>query len=474
MTTVISEIAELTETQKLTEIIDLDTGLSIDLQSFVCRHDREVVKARNELRRRYLVDPESPWLACELCGAAVQLVCHTDRKYYFRHMPEQENRGCPVNTKNKLTPDQILAAKYNGAKESYAHQHLKEIVRDSIIADPNFSSPRLEKIWRSSNFLERASWRKPDVQVEMNGRKLAFEIQLSTTFLSVIVERREFYRAEGGSLIWVFQSFDPSQTRRAEEDVFCNNNMNVFVVSDETLLRSRNNKRFSVDCWYPVPSYKYGLLVNEWQSEQVFVDELTFDVEDQRVYFFDYESFLADVESKRAKEETAQQLEKLRERFESFWFSERLRYDSDTPHQEVKEEWSAFKRELRAARFLGILPGSHWSPPFYSVISLMLSAKYGRPVGYGFKTLLEVTNLAFTSYKKFLRPFGLALHYYGADKTLDEQDRKGTWRKRKEIIRNAMRESNPEYNQSVEYNLSIAFLLPRISDKLNPLNLNNR
>ena len=464
MTTVISEIAELTETQKLTEVIDLDTGLSIDLQSFVCRHDREVVKARNELRRRYLVDPESPWLACELCGAAVQLVCHTDRKYYFRHMPEQENRGCPVNTKNKLTPDQILAAKYNGAKESYAHQRLKEIVRDSIIADPNFSSPRLEKVWRSSSFLERASWRKPDVQVEMNGRKFAFEIQLSTTFLSVIVERREFYRAEGGSLIWVFQSFDPSQTRRAEEDIFCNNNMNVFVVSGETLLRSQKDKRFSLDCWYPLPSYKYGLLVHEWRCDQVFFDELTFDVELQRVYHFDYESCLSEMNSQRIADEVFRQRETLRERFESFWLRDDLQYDSED--DEVNSEWMALKNEMRSVGFVGALPNSHWSMPFYGVIALMLSVKYGKPVGYKFKTLLEVTNLAFNSYKKFLRPFGLAIYYYDMDDLLVGQDRKGTWRKRKVTIRQAMVAKDPAYAQTTFFDEAIAFILPKISDKL--------
>jgi hypothetical protein len=72
---------------------------------------------RHQLSLRYRQDPTAPWLICALCGGAVQLVCKTDRRFYFRHMPDQEDRGCPVNTRGKFTPEQILAMKYNGAKE---------------------------------------------------------------------------------------------------------------------------------------------------------------------------------------------------------------------------------------------------------------------------------------------------------------------------------------------------------------------
>ncbi len=37
--------------------------------------------------------------------------------------------------------------------------------------------------------------------------RMAFEIQLSTTFIRVIAERREFYLREGGLLVWLFASF---------------------------------------------------------------------------------------------------------------------------------------------------------------------------------------------------------------------------------------------------------------------------
>ena len=45
-------------------------------------------------------------------------------------------------------------------------------------------------------------WRRPDVRAVFEGIPVAFEIQLSTTYINVIAQRREFYRREGGLLFW--------------------------------------------------------------------------------------------------------------------------------------------------------------------------------------------------------------------------------------------------------------------------------
>ncbi len=92
------------------------------------------------------------------------------------------------------------------AKESPAHIRLKEIVKESLENAPNFSEVAVEKVWRG---MDRSKWRKPDVQALWKGTtRIAFEIQLSTTFLHVIAERRLFYRDEGALLCWIFKRFD--------------------------------------------------------------------------------------------------------------------------------------------------------------------------------------------------------------------------------------------------------------------------
>jgi hypothetical protein len=116
-------------------------------------------------------------------------------------------------------------------------------------------------------------------------------------------------------LVWIFQDFDPNRTPRAEEDVFFNNNSNVFVAKASTLRRSREVVKFTLECWYTVPLLLEGQIQGAWRHAEVSIDELTLDLERQRVFFFDY-----DAERTRLNDELAEQgLAGLRETFEHFW-----------------------------------------------------------------------------------------------------------------------------------------------------------
>lgn len=443
-----------TDKQSLVEITDQDAGEPINLDQFIRREVRLVIQDRNTMRARYRSDPQKPWLVCAFCGAAVQLVSHTDRTFYFRHMPEEEDRGCPVNTKGKYSPDEINAMKYNGVKESHAHQQLKILLRDSIAADSRFNPPGVERVWRG---MDRKSWRKPDVQAVWGERRFAFEIQLSTTFLSVIVDRREFYRAENGHLLWVFKSFDPHRTRRAEEDIFFNNNSNVFVVSHGTYARSREAGRLALECWYAVPTLVGGIVVDAWHSADIYVDDLLFDTERQRAYYFDYDSARHEVECQLADARLAP----LRDAFETFWKKYCGNYS-----REGAREWGEL-RAMFAASSVGFeLPETYDGRPFAGVISMMLSAKHGEPFGYRNQKLIDVTNTAFNSYKPYLYLFGWALKIYGHEQQLAAEDTKGTWAARRTIIRQAMETGDPEYQRKTNYDYLVLFLLPELRVKL--------
>lgn len=441
-------VAQLTKKKTLELILDLDLGEKVDLEKFIQREVRLLIKDRNTMRSRYRTDPQNPWLVCSLCGAAVQLVSFTDRSFYFRHMPEEEDRGCPINTKGQHTADEINAMQYNGAKESRAHQQLKQFVSESLLADSRFSDPLIEKVWRG---MDRKRWRKPDVQSSWDDKKFAFEIQLSTTFLSVIVDRRDFYRNENGHLIWIFQRFDPQRTRRSEEDIFYNNNSNVFIVDQHTLKRSKAERRFVLECWFAAPVLKEGRIEDEWQRSEIYIDQLSFDITNQHVFYFDYESARKSLERSIVDEAGS----KLRESFESFW----VKHGGDYT-EEGKADWALVRQSFKD---IGIdMPEDYDSRPFGGVISIMLSAKNGVPVGYRQQTLIEVTNVAFNSYKKFLYLFGWALILYGHNATLEKQDAKGTWEKRRRIIREAMVSHDENYRRDISFDSIIYFLLPRL------------
>ncbi len=97
---------------------------------------------------------------------------------------------------------------------------------------------------------------------------------------------------------------------------------------------------------------------------------------------------------------------------------------------------------------------------------MMLSAKYGEPVGYRLQKLIEVTNVAFNAYKHYLYLFGWTLKAYGNESVVDAQDNKGTWRNRRDVIRHAMVAKNPDYERCTDFDDLILFLLPELRDRV--------
>ncbi|MNJ14391.1 hypothetical protein D3C77_86150 [compost metagenome] len=230
-------------------------------------------------------------------------------------------------------------------------------------------------------------------------------------------------------MIRVFRSFDPSSTKTAEEDIFFLNNLNVFIVNDQTLARSRATGRMAFECWYAVPELTGRNIVNEWRRAEIFLDDLTFSPEKQLVFYNDYLS-------QREALENSVNADVLRRDFHSFWMELGR---EDTPQS--RERWVDL-RERMAVTYPDIkLPNSNWTDPFQGAVSIVLSARYGRPIGYRFERLLNVSNQAFDSYKPFLLQFGWTLEIFEQNKLLAGQDKKGTWAKRRQIIRTTLQAS---------------------------------
>lgn len=112
------------------------------------------------------------------------------------------------------------------------------------------------------------------------------------------------------------------------------------------------------------------------------------------------------------------------------------------------------------------LPNFHWADPFQGAVSIVLSARYGRPIGYRFERLLNVSNQAFNSYKPFLLQFDWTLEIFEQNELLAEQDKKGTWAKRRAIIRTGFKDRDEAYRPDLKFNLLFAFLVPELRERL--------
>ena len=296
------------------EVRDLSSGEIRSVWETVGEDYEKVLQLRMTLQQG--IAAASPRLVCPMCTVAVHLVSLArERRFYFRH--ETEDGRCPAKTKGHLSEERILAMKYDGARESLAHKRMKDIIADSLRCDPGFSDVRVESIWKGE---EANGRRKPDVRATWQGTlPVAFEVQLSTTFLRVIAARREFYLREGGLLFWVFNRFDMADAKLTMEDVFYNNNRNAFVANEETLVASRDAGRLMLDCVWSEPSNEQGMLLWSKKAGRVPFGDLSIDRDGQRAFHFD-----ADEARERCEGLTKDW--QLRRDFRAFWLS-RAGYD---------------------------------------------------------------------------------------------------------------------------------------------------
>ncbi len=454
-----SENARAVLDPEIEYVRDKRSGLLFETRRFIegRRYDR-LVKLRGHILE--FMKRGMPRLACALCGCPVYLVSSTDKAFFFRH--KVEDGSCTAQTRKGLSDRDIKAWKYHGARESEAHLRVKELIVRGLQSDPRVNDVRVEKVWRS---LAREAYRRPDVQARFGDIRVAFEAQLTTTFLDVVVGRRMFYRGEGALLVWILRRFDPAYRRLTEDDIFFSNNSNVLVVDDETTRISEATCRFTLRCHFRAPFIAGEQRQERWCCRLVGFDELTLDMEGQRAYWFDFEA-----EDRKVRDRLAQQVEerrrtaqnRLRNDIFSFW--ERCG-GRDGNDREDADEWSVLRGWLMRS---GIdVPHSHRAEDNFRIaISSLLSAKLGRPVGYRYTGLIEVAHLLAEYHKQHLYAFGWALRAYGTDSVVAEQDQSGKWAKRKEVIHSRMVENDPAYWPCKEWSDALRFLFPEIGDRI--------
>ncbi|MDA8254655.1 MAG: DUF6035 family protein [Betaproteobacteria bacterium] len=431
---------------EIAEARDLATGEIHTVWDVVGEDYERALQTRMALKQG--IEAGTPQLVCPLCSVPVHLVSLSqERRFYLRH--ETEDGRCPFRTKGGLSEERILAMKYDGARESVAHRRMKDIIAESLRCDPDFSGVEIEKVWKGE---EANGRRKPDVRAVWKGTlSVAFEVQLSTTFLRVIAARREFYLREGGLLFWVFNRFDIGDARLTQEDVFYNNNRNAFVANENTLSVSKSAGRLVLDCVWSEPSIENGILTWGQQGRQVSFGELTVERDRQRVFFFD-----ADAARKRC--EAMAKDWPLRNDFRRFWTGRRAGYN-DGAWLSLRRRFS--ERGMALPRFPGDADG------MAALLDSLYSASEGRPVGWGYANLVKVAHHVFDKHKGHLWAFKLMLAAHGRGPQIVAEDTTGKWRSGKvRVYRDAWVKGNPDFSPDRRYDTLVSFLFPEIASEL--------
>ena len=302
----------LLEAQKLSipEVYDVKEKQTINAKDFFSRNENELILWRRTLQEAITLS--QPRFICPICRQMVKISGHKLRRgrvCYFTHLRDSDD--CPYKTGVPLSKEEIERIKYGRINESERHKRLKSLIYDALTTPRSIENgiTNVECEKRILSDLPFMNYRRPDIYAEWNGRKLVFELQLSTTFLSVVVERDLFYRLNNYDIIWIF-NFDDNQEyvnlhNLMCKDIYYANKRNVFIFDKEAEAESAARGELVLKC-------KWLKADGNWSKEKfVTLSELSFDAEYHKPYFFD-----ADEEYLRLNPDVAkarQQMETSRE-----------------------------------------------------------------------------------------------------------------------------------------------------------------
>lgn len=268
-------------------ILNLSTGEILDVNDIFrdpLTSEAEIFQLRSQIQAQ--VHQRRAIYVCMFCKQSIGIRGHINRKdYYLTHTFRSDD--CIIKTNHHLTEEQIRCIKYNGEKESDLHEELKNKIAHYLELDENIISVQTEKIYKDLAISKE--WKKPDVMAELADKKIAFELQLSTTFLSVIVARTIFYRERGIFLIWIFPNFslDSHLQQFTQKDVYYNNSFNVYVFDKDAQEKSKNKSRLILKCYYKSFAIKDNSIHEKWACAFISIDELKFNTKKMEVLFYD-------------------------------------------------------------------------------------------------------------------------------------------------------------------------------------------
>lgn len=225
-----------------------------------------------------------PRFACSFCSQGLVIKeWSTDlslRHYpWFSHLPD--SLDCKVKTPNGVTDEEISEQKYRSTKESLAHIQMKLELFNELIAHGQFSNVKMEKIEPGVD----GDWRKPDISAIYQGRKVAFEVQLSHQLIGELIKRDKFYQDNHISVFWVFKNFQSSQATAWMKDIATSNRGNIFSWDIEVSNLSERSNQIVFRGFYLIPAKTTDKMI--WRNETVKMEAIRFDDVTLKPYFYD-------------------------------------------------------------------------------------------------------------------------------------------------------------------------------------------
>lgn len=282
--------------RRIEEVLDIETGEIIKSSIFFQNAEVQIILHRRN-QQIAISNRVKPKFVCFYCHQTVRILGRETKRgkvSFFAHGYDSD--ACEIKTDSKYTKKEIEIIKYAAVRESERHILIKntiaEILKTESCNDSNIKNVQVEKRVKSLNL--HLNWRRPDVFVKYKEIEIALEIQLSTTFLSVIVERDIFYRLNKIFIIWIF-NYSENQiyidlSSLMCKDIYFANKRNAFIFDEEARLRSNQQHKLVLLCLWFEPLIIDDKFVEESSirhEKYVTLDELNYDYVEYKPYYVD-------------------------------------------------------------------------------------------------------------------------------------------------------------------------------------------
>lgn len=321
------------EKLSIPEVYDIKEEKIINSRDFFSQNENELILWRRNLQEEYLMGHAR--FICPECKQPVKISGHKlskGRVCYFAHFKDSDD--CSYKTGTNRTKEEIERLKYSLVQESERHKRLKSVIASALQGEKSraMGVENVECEKRINSDIPYLKWRRPDVYAEYNGRKYVFELQLSTTFVSVIVDRDIFYRLNDYNIIWIFNFEDNEEYVNLYnlmcKDIYYANKRNVFIFDADAEEKSKEKGELILKCrWLD----ENGI----WSQDQyVSLDDFQYDEEYHKPYIYDADK--AYLEKHPEYIERRKQLENSREYLLKA-FMERQKHEEDLERRQDEE-----------------------------------------------------------------------------------------------------------------------------------------
>lgn len=268
------------------EVYDVKEEKTINSRDFFSQNENELILWRRNLQEEYLMGHVR--FICPECKQPVKINGHKlarGRVCYFAHFKDSDD--CQYKTGTHRTKEEIERLKYSLVQESDRHKRLKSAIASALKGEQSKSMgvENVECEKRINSDIPYLNWRRPDIYAEYKGRKYVFELQLSTTFVSVVVDRDIFYRLNDYSIIWIFNFEDNTEYVNLHnlmcKDIYYANKRNVFIFDADAEERSKEKGELVLKCRWLDEN-------GQWSDDQyVTLDMLQYDEENCKPFVVD-------------------------------------------------------------------------------------------------------------------------------------------------------------------------------------------